>query len=238
MSRTNPQTYQLTIGNLVIKVVKKDIKNIHLGVYPPDGNVRIAVPLNVNQESVRAFAISKLPWIKKNQAKLLAQPRQSAKEFISGESHYFRGQGYLLNVIYQPSKPQVIIRNKTYIDLYVAENSPLEKRQQVISHWYRQHLKQQIPTLIKKWEPILGVQVNEWGVKSMKTKWGTCNISAKRIWLNLELAKKPDQCLDYVVLHEMIHLLERNHNHRFIAYLDQFMPQWKVYKEELNHFIF
>jgi predicted metal-dependent hydrolase len=233
----NTNLYQITIGQLVIDVVKKDIKNIHLGVYPPDGNIRIATPLKVNDDRVRLFAISKLPWIKKQQAKFQAQSRQSPREFISGESHYFQGRRYLLNVIYHQSSPKVIIKNNTNIHLFVRENSTLEQRKKVMTEWYRQQLKEQIPTLLDKWQSITGLTANDWGIKQMKTKWGSCNITDKRIWLNLELAKKPQHCLEYVIVHELVHLLERNHNERFIAYMDKFMPQWTMYKEELSQFI-
>lgn len=221
-------------SQLIIDVVKKDIKNLHLGVYPPDGRVRIASPLKVDDETIRLFAISKLRWIKKNQAKFQAQPRQSKREYVSGESHYYKGDRYLLNVIYHSSAPKVVVRNKTYIDLYVRHGSIQEQREQVLINWYRQQLKAEIPRLIAKWEEVIGVKTNDWGVKKMKTKWGTCNIQAKRIWLNLELIKKPQHCLEYVIVHELVHLLERNHGDRFKAYMTKFMPTWSFYKDELN----
>lgn len=225
---------QITISDLVIDIDRKDIKNIHLGVYPPDGRVRMAVPLKVNDEAVRLFAISKIAWIKKHQANFKAQERQSKREFLSGETHYFQGQRYLLNVIYHKGSPKVKVRNNTYIDLYVKEGSDATQRQKVIMNWYRQQLKKDIPLLIEKWSEIINVQVNDWGVKQMKTKWGTCNIEAKRIWLNLELAKKELHCLEYVVVHEMTHLLERHHNERFTLLMNRFLPNWRIYKDELN----
>jgi predicted metal-dependent hydrolase len=228
--------HQITVGELVIDVVRKDIKNLHLAVYPPDGRVRIATPLRLDDEAVRLFAISKMRWIKKRQAQFEAQQRQSKREYVSGESHYFQGHRYLLNVIYQAGAPKVVIRNKTYLDLYVREGSNEEQRRKVLLDWYRRHLKNDIPPLIEKWEAKIGVTVNEWGVKLMKTKWGTCNIEAGRIWLNLELAKKPHHCLEYIVVHEMVHFLERHHNERFIAYMDKFLPNWRFYKEELNRY--
>ena len=224
----------MKVGDLLIDVVKKDIKNLHLGVYPPDGRVRIASPLKVDDETIRLFAISKLKWIKKNQAKFQAQPRQSPREYVSGESHYYQGDRYLLNVIYHSSAPKVVVRNKTYLDLYVRHGSIQEQREQVLINWYRQQLKSKIPQLIAKWEQVIGVSINDWGVKKMKTRWGTCNIQAKRIWLNLELIKKPQHCLEYVIVHELVHLLERNHGDRFKAYMSRFMPNWNSYKQELN----
>lgn len=228
--------HQIIVGELVIEVVRKDIKNLHLAVYPPDGRVRIATPLKLDDEAVRLFAISRIAWIKKHQAQFDAQPRQSKREFVSGESHYFQGHRYLLNVIYHQGAPKIAIRNKTYIDLYVGEDRTEAQRKRVMMEWYRQHLKNDIPPLIAKWEEVMGVTVNDWGVKQMKTKWGTCNIEAGRIWLNLELAKKPNHCLEYIVVHEMLHLLERHHNERFVAYMNKFLPNWRFYKEELNRY--
>jgi hypothetical protein len=226
--------HQITIGDRQIDVVRKDIKNLHLAVYPPDGRVRIATPLHLDDEAVRLFAISKLGWIKKHQANFLNQERRSKREFVSGESHYFQGKRYLLNVIYSRESPRINIRNNTHIDLYIKEGSSEEKRQSAMMSWYRQQLKLEIPPLIAKWERIMNVRVKEWGIKQMKTKWGTCNIQAQKIWLNLELAKKSPQCLEYVVVHEMVHLLERNHGDRFIALMNKFLPNWRFYKDELN----
>jgi len=227
--------HQITLGNISIDVVRKDIKNLHLGVYPPNGRVRIASPLKIDDEAVRLFAISKMAWIKKHQLKFEAQKRQSKRQFVSGESHYYKGNRYLLNVIYHNAAPKVEIRNKTYIDLYIRVGSTLEQREKVLTEWYRRQLKDQIPPLIDKWQKIIGVEVSDWGIKKMKTKWGTCTIEKRRIWLNLELAKKSKQCLEYIIIHEMVHLMERNHSERFVAYMDKFIPQWHFYKDELNH---
>jgi predicted metal-dependent hydrolase len=226
--------HQISVGNISIDVVRKDIKNLHLGVYPPNGRVRIATPLKIDDESVRLFAISKMAWIKKQQLKFEAQERQSERRFVSGESHYYKGKRYLLNVIYRNAAPKVEIRNMTYIDLYVRIGSTKEQREKVLTEWYRKQLKVQVPALIDKWQKIIGIKLNDWGIKKMKTKWGTCTIASCRIWLNLELAKKPEHCLEYIIVHEMVHLIERNHTDRFIAYMNKFMPQWHLYKEELN----
>ncbi|MGF1672144.1 MAG: M48 family metallopeptidase [Rivularia sp. (in: cyanobacteria)] len=226
--------HQITVGELNIDIVRKKIKNLHLAVYPPDGRVRIATPLNIDDEAVRLFAISKLSWIKKHQANFNTQERQSKREFVSGESHYFQGRRYLLNVIYHQGNTKVKVRNNTYIDLYVKEGSSETQRKNAMTSWYRKQLKQNIPQLIAKWEQIINVEVEDWGVKQMKTKWGTCNTQAKRIWLNLELAKKDRHCLEYVVVHEMVHLLERSHGERFVALMNKFMPNWRFYKDELN----
>jgi len=226
--------HQITLGNISIDVVRKDIKNLHLGVYPPNGRVRIASPLKIDDEAVRLFAISKMAWIKKHQSKFEAQERQSERQFVSGESHNYKGNRYLLNVIYHNAAPKVEIRNKTHIDLYVRVGSTLEQREKVLIEWYRRKLKDQIPPLIDKWQKIIGVEVSDFGIKKMKTKWGTCTIEKHRIWLNLELVKKPEHCLEYIIVHEMVHLMERNHNDHFVAYMDKFMPKWHFYKEELN----
>ena len=229
----------LTVDNIEIHLIKKNIKNLHLSVLPPDGSVRISAPKELNDETIRLFAVSKLSWIKKQRAKFKRQERQPEREFVSGESHYFLGQRYLLNVIYTNKRRQgAAIRNKTYLDLFVRENSGKEQRRKVVREWYRRELKALIPPLISKWEPIIGVKVESWGVKRMKTKWGSCNIAAKRIWLNLELAKKNPACLEYIVVHEMVHFLERLHNEHFVAYMDKFLPNWRSIKAELNGLVF
>ena len=225
---------QIQISDFKIDVVRKSIKNMHLSVYPPKGRVRIAAPLNVDDETVKLFAISKLSWIRRNQRKFKNQERQTPREFAERESHYFQGRRYLLRVTEVEAAPKVEIKTKSFIDLHVRPNTTTEQKQIILNEWYRKELKKQIPIIIEKWEKIIGVSVNEWGVKQMKTKWGTCNIEANRIWLNLELAKKPLHCLEYIVVHEMIHLLERHHNNLFLAYMDKFIPRWKFYKEELN----
>ena len=230
----NIEFHQIKVSGLVVDIVRKDIKNLHLGVYPPIGRVRVAAPLRVSDEAVRLAVISRLPWIKKQKTKFTNQARQTVREYVSGESHYFQGRRYRLNVIYQSGLPRVVVRNKSTIDLHVRDGSETVQRERVLLTWYRQELKQFIPALIAQWEPIIGVQVAEWQVKQMKTKWGTCNIEAKRIWLNLELAKKSKQCLEYIVVHEMMHLLERHHNDHFIELMNKFMPQWRMYREELN----
>lgn len=223
----------MKVGNLDIDVVKKDIKNLHLRVYPPDGRVCITSPRRLDDETIREFAIAKIDWIEKSRAKFRARPRQSPPEYISGESHYYKGDRYLLNVIQHDSTPKVIVR-ENYIYLYVRYGSIAEQREQVLMDWYRQQLKAEIPELIAKWERVIGVKTNDWGVKKMKTRWGTCNTRAKRIWLNLELIKHPPHCLEYVLVHELVHLLERNHGDRFKAYMTKFIPNWRLHQEELN----
>jgi predicted metal-dependent hydrolase len=225
---------QITISNITIDVFRKEIKNIHLAVYPPTGRVRIAAPISVNADTLRLFAISKLGWIKRNQRKFEGQERQSPREYKNRESHYFQGRRYLMNVIEVNATPKVVLRSKTYIDLFVRPKTSSEKCHEIMNEWYRQQLKQLIPGIIEKWEGIMDVKVNEWHIKQMKTKWGTCNIPKKRIWLNLELAKKPLHCLEYIIVHEMVHLLERHHNDRFLYHISKYLPNWKQLKAELN----
>lgn len=228
--------HQITVNDIVIDVERKNIKNLHLSVHPPTGRVRIATPLRLDDHAVRLFAISKLGWIKKHQAKFENQERQSPREYVSGESHYLQGDRYLLNVIYKQGTPRVIVNSKKYIDLIVRPGSTTAQRERVMQNWYRQQLRQQIPPLFEKWQTIIGVRAGAWQIKQMKTRWGSCNIEARRIWLNLELAKKPEHCLEYVIVHELVHLIERLHNARFIALMSRYLPHWRTLRDELNRF--
>jgi predicted metal-dependent hydrolase len=230
----NTEPHQLTVNRINVEVIRKDIKNLHLGVYPPNGRVRVAVPLTVSDDAVRLAVVDKLSWIKRQQAKFNAQSRQSQRAMVSGESHYFLGRRYRLRVLDHQGAGKVMLRNKAILELHVKTEAAAEQREKVLYQWYREQLKQLIPPLLEKWQPLLGVEVSAWGVKKMKTKWGACNTQARRIWLNLELAKKPVQCLEYIVVHELVHLLERNHNDRFTALMDQYLSNWRVYRDELN----
>jgi len=228
------ESHQITVNGLPVHIVRKAIKNLHLGVYPPHGRVRVAAPLAVSDDAVRLAVIGKLGWIKRQQTRFEAQPRQSVREMVSGESHYFLGQRYRLRVIEYHGASKVVLRNKAAIELYMRPQTNAKQREQVLQRWYRKQLKALIPPLLEKWQPVMGVQVADWRIKKMKTKWGSCNKSARRIWLNLELAKRSVQCLEYIVVHEMAHLLERHHNDRFRALMDQFMPQWRSRRETLS----
>ena len=230
----NTETHQLTVNRINVEVIRKDIKNLHLGVYPPNGRVRVAVPLAVSDEAVRLAAVDKLGWIKRQQAKFMTKSRQSQRAIVSGESHYFLGRRYRLRVIEHKGAGKVLLRNKTILELHIKMETTTEQREKVLYYWYREQIKQLTPPLLEKWQPLLGVEVSAWGVKKMKTKWGACNTQARRIWLNLELAKKPVQCLEYIVVHELVHLLERHHNDRFIALMDQHLSNWRVSRDELN----
>ncbi len=225
---------KLVIDGLTVDVVRKPIRNLHLGVYPPHGRVRVAAPQSMDDEAVRLAVISKHGWIKRQQNHFKSQVRQSAREYIYRESHYHFGHRYLLNVIEQEGPARVVIRNKTVLDLYIPDGSDTQKRERVMNEWYRNELRGCIPSIIRKWEPVLGVEVGFYGIKKMKTKWGSCNSRASRIWINLELAKKPVKCLEYIVVHEMGHLLNRHHDDNFRDMMDRVMPQWQLYRDELN----
>jgi len=224
----------MEVGNINIEIVRKRIKNIHLAVYPPHGRVRLATPMDVEEEAIKLFAISKLPWIRKQQRKLIHQDRQSSRKYIDRESHYFQGRRFLLRVMEGQWKQRVEIKSRTYIDLYVHPKSTVEQRESVMNAWYRKQLKEQIALLMNEWQSKIGVSVDAWSVKQMKTKWGTCNTESQKILFNLELAKKPDRCVEYIIVHELVHLLERKHNDRFLAWMNKFMPQWRTRREELN----
>ena len=227
-------THQIKVGNYEIDVIRKDIKNLHLSVHPPTGRIRIATPLTVSEEAVRLFAISKIAWIRKNRRKLAAQPRQSQRQYIYRETHYFQGQAYLLSLVPTTGTPKVTLKTPNQLYLHIKENATRAQKEQAMEAWYRTELKKIIPDLIEKWETRMNVHVQEWGVKKMQTNWGTCNIEDRRIWLNLELAKKSIPCLEYIIVHEMTHLLERHHNKHFLFYMDTFLPNWTALREELN----
>lgn len=207
---------------------------MHLAVYPPTGRVRLAAPLAIKDDAIRLFAISKLSWIKRRQEKFREQERQLPREYKDRESHYYLGQRYLLEVIEKDEAPRVKLPSKTRMVLQVRPGATLLKRHEVMQEWYRQRLKDILPPMISKWEKEMRIKVDDWQIKKMKTKWGSCNTNARRIWLNLELAKKPVRCIEYIVVHELVHLLERHHNEYFVAYMDKYLPQWKQLKVELN----
>jgi len=224
---------QIELGEITVDVVQKDIKNIHLSVYPPTGKVRIAAPLRMDLDTIRVFAITKLDWIKSRQQKLREQPRETPREYLDRESHYVWGRRYLLEIIEKDATPQIELRhNKMCFQIRPATSD--ERKQEILETWYREQLKAVVPGLIAKWQPLMGVKVERYFVQRMKTKWGSCSPGTKRIRLNTELAKKPPECLEYIVVHELVHLLEPTHNKRFISLMDQFMPKWRFYKDELN----
>jgi len=229
------ETRRLTVGGIAVEVVRKDIKNLHLGVYPPHGRVRVAAPLVVSDEAVRLAVVGKLGWIKRQREQFRNQPRQSRREMVNGESHYFLGRRYRLRVQERDGPGKVALRGVSSLDLFVRPGATDEQRAAVLLNWQREQLRALIPSLLEKWQARLGVQAAGWGIKKMKTKWGSCSSSTRRIWLNLELAKKPVRCLEYIVVHELLHLRHRHHDSDFIAALDQHLPAWRPIKLELNH---
>lgn len=224
----------IAVSGIPVEVVRKDIKNLHLGVYPPSGRVRVAAPLVVSDEAVRLAVIDKLGWIKRQRAQFAQQPRQSDREMVNGESHYVQGRRYRLRVHEQDGPARVALRGLASLDMFVRPGSTVEMRQAILQNWHRAALRLAVSDLLQEWQPRLGVQVAAWGIKKMKTKWGSCNVGARRIWVNLELAKKPPQCLEYIVVHELVHLLERHHNERFTSLLNQHMPDWPQRRQLLN----
>lgn len=224
---------EIRLGDIVVDVVLKDIKNIHLSVYPPAGRVRISAPQRMSLDTIRVFAITKLDWIGRQQAALQAQERETPREYIDRESHYLWGKRYLLSIIELDAPPAIELGHSRML-LRVRPGTDETRRQSLVEEWYREQIKAAVPGLLDRWEPRLGVGVERFFVQRMKTKWGSCNHQAGTIRLNTELAKKPPECLEYIVVHELLHLLEPTHNARFIALMDQFMPHWQFHREVLN----
>ena len=221
------------VGDLSIAVTRKDIKNVHLSVHPPEGRVTLSAPTETRLEVARAYAITKLSWIREQQEKLRNQARETPREFIERESHYLWGRRHLLTVIERDTKPTVAVDHKR-ITLSVRPGSDHAKRASVIHEWHKGLLHEFIPTLISKWEPKLDVRVTAYFLQRMKTKWGSCNHKAGHIRLNTELVKKPRDLIEYVVVHEMIHLIEPTHNDAFISLLTEHYPTWREARAELN----
>ncbi|MBG6206259.1 putative metal-dependent hydrolase [Labrenzia sp. EL_126] len=224
---------ELQLGNITVDVIFKDIKNVHLSVYPPTGRVRISAPDRMEIENIRLFAISKLGWIKKQQDKLNAQERETPREFLERESHYLWGKRYLLHFACEGGLAKVVI-DHTRITLSLKPDAPLETRQRLLDDFYRIELKQAAVPLIEKWEKRTGLQAEKFFVQKMKTMWGSSNPNRRTIRLNLELAKKPHECLDYIILHEIIHFLVPNHGEKFQRLMDQYMPHWPAIWRLLN----
>ena len=224
----------VNVGDLEVEVVKKNIKNIHLGVYPPIGRVRLSAPLASDNEKIRLFIVSKIPWIRKNQRKFKNKERQSPREYIKRESHYFEGRRYLLDIEIGESNKNNVLLKKTVIQLKLKAEYDSNKRKTILENWFRKRLRTRLEPFILKWEKKLGVKTSEWKIKKMKTKWGSCNKEAKRVWFNLELAKVDDYCIDYIVMHELVHLKVRNHGKPFLNILDKHMNDWNLRKAELN----
>jgi predicted metal-dependent hydrolase len=221
------------LGNITVEVVKKEIRNVHLSVYPPSGQVRISAPRGMSLEAIRLFAISKLAWIRQQQKKISEQEREPPREYLDRESHYVWGKRYLLKLVEKDAPPAVELKH-SHILLQTRPGTTVEKKQAILDQWYRAELKQAVPPLIAKWQPLMGVKVERFFVQRMKTRWGSCNPASAHIRLNTDLARKPRECLEYLTVHEMVHLLEPTHNARFLALMDQFMPNWRWCRQILN----
>lgn len=224
---------QIKLGDISVDVVLKDIKNVHLSVYPPTGRVRISAPTHMSMDTIRVFAISKVNWIRKQQAKLQKQERETQRDLVNRESHYVWGKRYLLNILEQQQAPSVTLKDNK-MTLQVRPMTDSDKRHAILEKWYREQLKTAVPTLIAKWEERMNMTVERFYVRRMKTKWGSCNPQKRSIRLNTDLARKPRECLEYLVVHEMAHLIERTHSPYFITLMDQFLPQWRTLRDELN----
>lgn len=223
----------IQLGDLTIEVTRKTVKNVHLSVHPPNGRVTLVAPTSTRLEVARAYAISKLSWIHDQQAKLQAQARETPRQFVERESHHLWGRRYLLSIVEQEAKPSVKLDHRR-ITLMVRPGSPLKKREEVMHDWYRELLHKTVPVLIEKWQPVLGVSVHAYFLQRMKTKWGACNHRSGTIRLNTELVKKPKDLLEYVLVHEMLHLIEPTHGQRFVDLLDKHYPSWREARAELN----
>ena len=226
-------TTRIALGDIAVEVVKKGIKNVHLSVYPPAGRVKISAPLRMKLETIRVYAITKLGWIKQQQKKLREQRRETPREYLDRESHYVWGKRYLLHVVERDTTPK-LERKHSKLILTVRLDTDENKKRAIVDEWYRAQLKNAVPLLIAKWEPIIGVQVQRYFVQKMKTKWGSCNSEAKSIRVNTELAKKPQECLEYIIVHEMVHLHTRRHDDYFMGLMDRYLPSWRLVRQELN----
>jgi predicted metal-dependent hydrolase len=223
---------QLTVAGLDVDVVYKDIKNMHISVYPPAGRIRVAAPHRVTEEAVRLAVIQRLPWIKRQRQQLLNAPRQTERQMVSGETHYVWGQRYRLDTS-RSGRPEVAIRGT---DLFVTAptGSDTESQSNILDRWYRRQVKEALPPLLGKWQSVVGVEVDRFVVRRMKTKWGSCQTDSRSIWVNPELAKKNPLCLEYIVVHELTHFHERTHNEKFVALLDGYLPDWRSRRALLN----
>ena len=223
----------ITIGEMAIEVLRKEIKHVHLSVHPPDGRVTLSAPAGTRPEAMRAFAVTKLGWIREQQRRLAEQARETDRQFIERESHYLWGRRYLMTVEYRPAKPSVRLDHRR-ITLIVRPGSDAVKRAAVIHDWHKRLLHQAVPVLIDKWAGRLQVTVRGYFLQRMKTRWGSCNPRAGHIRLNTELVRKPRDLLEYVLVHELLHLIEPTHNDRFVRLLDEHYPAWRTARAELN----
>ncbi len=224
----------IELGGIAAEVTRKRIKHVHLSVYPPAGRIRISAPEHMALDTIRVFAISKLPWIKNQQRKVCAQKREAPRDYIDRESHYLWGKRYLLAVIERDAAPTIDLQHKRIV-LGVRPGTSTERREELLDAWYREQLKTALPPLLQKWEALMNVKASKVFVQRMKTKWGSCNPNSRAIRLNTDLAKKPPECLEYIIVHELAHLIEPSHNARFVSVMNLFMPKWEYFREELNN---
>lgn len=224
----------MRIGVLDVKVLKKQIKHLHISVLPPEGKVRVSAPDHMSDEIIRMALVQRMAWIKRQQSQFEAQPRQTEREMVGGETHYIWGHARLLNVIEQQGKHGVVLQGLKKMHLFVTPKTSAENRIKVIHEWYREQLKSELLPLLEQWQRKIGVQAQFVGIKRMKTKWGSCSPQTARIWLNLELAKKPKVCLEYILVHELMHLKERHHNKHFLELMTKYYPQWQIAKNLLK----
>ena len=225
---------EMQIGPLTFQLNRKAIKNLHINVLPPDGVVRISAPEKMTETAIRMAVISRIPWIKKQQESFQNQPRQSDREMVTGECHYLWGRRCRLVFNEYQGKQAVKKQGSNKLVLIVKPDTPVEKKAELLSRFYRAELQLNAEKLFAKWTPILGVEPSHWQIRKMKTKWGSCNTATHSINLNLELAKKPPECLEYILVHELIHLLERHHNEHFKSLMDQYLPDWRERRNLLN----
>jgi hypothetical protein len=224
---------RLTLGDLGVQVTRKDIKNVHLSVYPPEGAVRVSVPANMSDEAIRLFVIAQLGWIKKKRKKLQSQEREAPREYIERESHYLWGRRYLLELHEWDSPPNIRVSGNRMI-LCARSGTSQERLVEIADAWYRSELRESLEPLLEIWQPRIGMNVEHVFVQHMKTKWGSCNPSRGHIRLNTELAKKPRECLEYIVVHELVHFFEPSHDARFVSLMDLYLPQWRNCRALLN----
>lgn len=226
-------TAHFQLGTTRVQVEFKDIRNVHLSVHPPQGRVSISAPHRMSLETVRLFAIAKLDWIRRQQKELLAQEREPVREYLSRESHFVWGRRCLL-VVSERDEPPAIGLQHNRLHLGLRPGTPTDKRHALVEAWYRDQVRLALPDLVAQWQPVLGVEASGFYVRRMRTRWGSCNPLARTIRLNTDLAKKPRECLEYVLVHELVHLLEPTHNARFVSLMNRFMPRWQEYRKALN----
>lgn len=223
-----------TVSGIQVSVVRKDIKHVHLAVYPPEGRVRIAAPEGITDKAIHAAVASRLPWIRRQQATFRRQERETSREMVAGETHWYDGRRYRLRIVERAGRPKVRIAGGQIMELLVRPGATTEDRAALLDRWYRARLRDQIPSLLDRWVPIMGIERPDWRIRRMRTRWGSCRTASKRIWLNVELAKKPRAHLEYIVVHELLHLAIRRHSAEFQARLGALMPHWQLLRSELG----